>query len=67
MEFGVWRADIAEAAEGPEGGFGTGCVRAVDKPEMGSALLDGQRLRVIGFFLVAHPESAGVVGVAPLS
>jgi len=41
----LWRADIADVADGPREPAGTGCGRAVDKPETGSALVAGHSPR----------------------
>ena len=51
---GECSAVIADAAEGPELAEGMGCERAVDMPEMGSALDGGHSPR--GAFLRAHVD-----------
>lgn len=59
-------ADIVEAADCPEEGFGRGGGRPFDIPETGSALDDGHRL-FGGFFLVGQgPCSPFVVEGSPL-
>jgi hypothetical protein len=51
---GVWRAEMAEAAEGPDVDA-MGCVRAVDSPAMGSDLETGHRLRAVRFLGAQSP------------
>ena len=47
-------ADIVEAADWPDAAVGSGCGRAFDIPETGSAFDDGQSPRT-GFFLGPYP------------
>jgi len=66
MEDGVWSADIAVAAEAPEGDDATGCGRAFERPAIGSAFEGGHRL-LAGFFLDPQPaESAELDDDTPL-
>lgn len=45
MGEGAWSAEIAEAADGPDTAVVVDCGLAVDRPDMGSDLDAGQRLR----------------------
>lgn len=63
IEEGVWRAVIAVAADGPVVDA-IDCGRAVDIPDIGSALEAGQRL-LAGRFFVLH--SAPLAPDAPLT
>lgn len=47
-------ADIVEAADWPDESAGSGCDRALDRPETGSAFDGGQR-PFVGFFRGSHP------------
>jgi len=61
---GVWRAEMADDAAGPEVAEPTACGRVVVMPVAGSALPGGQRPRA-GFFRVAQLPSDDVALLAP--
>ena len=56
---------MVDAADWPDDGVGRACGRAVDRPDTGSALEDGQR-PLAAFFLDPNPPSPFVVGLSPL-
>ena len=59
---------MVDAADCPDDGVGSACDLAVDKPDTGSALEDGQSplAPLAGFFFGPHPPcSPFVVGVSP--
>lgn len=57
-------ADIADDAVGPLDGVDTGCGRALDTPDTGSALEDGHK-PLAGFFFDAHVAVSPLVAVLP--